>query len=190
MPVLHQLRTSTYYTLLDATARAQHEAHIDALPDLLAQALTDAVEHRLRTFLNREFHEERAILYRVRGQVDMIRTERNQLLQQGRVACRFCTLTPDIVLNRCVLAALDRLRRMAASGQLIKRCQKLASAMARSGVSAVCPTSPQLRAVRLSTRTPDARKDALMFAAAQLVLGIPSKKSEKCPADKHKASTE
>lgn len=167
---LRKLRASTYYSLLDAEARMQHEASLNLLPDLLAQALTGAVEQRLQTFLNREFREERAILYRVRGQVDMLRTERNQLLQQGRVACRFCTLTPDTVLNRCVLAALDLLRRRAASGQLVKRCQKLAAALARSGVSSVCPTGAQLRAVRLSTRTPDARKDAMMFAAAKFVV--------------------
>lgn len=167
---LHALRASAYYALLDDEARAQHEAQPEALSDLLAQTLTDAVDQRLRTFLNREFRQERAILYRVRGQVDMLRTERNQLLQQGRVACRFNTLTPDTVLNRCVLVALDRLRRLAVSGQLVKRCQKLAAAMARSGVSDVCPTATEIRAVRVSTRTPDARKDALMFAAARFVL--------------------
>lgn len=139
-------------------------------PAALTETLCGLVEQRLRTALHHEFRQEQAVLYRVRGQVDMLRTARGQLLQQGRVACRYTAVTADTVVNRAVLAALNRLRRLPMEGRLIKHCQKLAAALSRCGVGDVCPSRHEIRAVRLSSKTPDARKDTCLLELAREIL--------------------
>ena len=70
------------------------------------------MERRLRRNLNSEFDRRVDDLTRVRGRIDSLRTERRQLLQQGRIACSFDELTTDTPRNRYVRAALNHLHRM------------------------------------------------------------------------------
>ena len=57
--------------------------------------LAHAVEERLRRNLSSGFREREAELIRVRGRIDLLNTERHQLLARGKVACRFEELTID-----------------------------------------------------------------------------------------------
>ena len=61
----------------------------DELPDLVAEILAHAVEQRQRRQLSRSYVALKSILSRVRGRIDVLKTERHQLLARGLVACRF-----------------------------------------------------------------------------------------------------
>ena len=85
------------------------EENPDRLPDLLAEILAHAVEQRLHRRLSVGYEERRLGLNRVRGRIDLLRTERRSLLDRGLIACRFDELTMDTPRNRFVLAALARI---------------------------------------------------------------------------------
>jgi 5-methylcytosine-specific restriction enzyme subunit McrC len=80
---------------------------IDDLPDLVARLLANAVEHRLRRNLTRGYLHRDMVLTRVRGRIDLLMTERSQLLSKGEVFCRVEDLTMDTPRNRLVRSALD-----------------------------------------------------------------------------------
>ena len=61
----------------------------DDLPDLVAEILTRAVDSRLRKRLSSGYRHRELALNRVRGRIDVLTTERHQLLARGMVACRF-----------------------------------------------------------------------------------------------------
>ncbi len=82
------------------------EDNPDDLPDLVAEILTHAVEQRQRRQLSLGYQTRKAILSRVRGRIDVLTTERHQLLARGLVACKFEELTIDTPRNRFVRAAL------------------------------------------------------------------------------------
>ena len=105
---LLMLYASRLYRVLPMHRRSTVEEEPDQLPDLVAEILTHAVERRLRRNLSFGFRQREADLNRVRGRIDLLRTERRQLLRRGRVACRFEELTVDTPMNRYVRAALVR----------------------------------------------------------------------------------
>lgn len=156
---------------------------VSELAEALASVLCEAVERRMRTCLGREFRQVEADLSRVRGHVDILRTERRQLFMQAKVACRFQTLTADTSLNRCVLAAL-RLLSGLCRGRSVLLCRKYATAMERAGVGGPCPAEPEIRAVAVRqarAKTPDARKDARMLHAARVGLALASLRRDSSP---------
>lgn len=168
--VLALVRASRLYAESPPDLRDRLET-LENLPDLLACELCESVERRMRTCLGREFCEITAETSRVRGRVDVLRTEQRQLLMQARVACRFQTLTADTLLNRYVLSAL-RLLPGLCEDKAVRLCRKYAAAMERAGVLGPLPSETDMRAVRMRqsrARTPDARKDARMLEAAHLV---------------------
>ena len=77
------------------------------LPELLARLLVRVVQLRLRRNLSRGYQAQNAVLSRVRGRIDVLATVSGQLLEQGRVACRFQEHTMDTPRNRLVRAALE-----------------------------------------------------------------------------------
>lgn len=76
------------------------------LPELVARLLVQVVQQRLRRNLSRGYQARHAVLSRVRGRIDVLATVSGQLLEQGRVACRFEEHTMDTPRNRLVRAAL------------------------------------------------------------------------------------
>ena len=78
------LYASRLYQELPASRRFAAEENPHEIPDLVAEILTRAVERRLRRNLSSEFHRREAALTRVRGHIDVLRTERRHLLQQGK----------------------------------------------------------------------------------------------------------
>ena len=76
------------------------EDNPDDIPDLVAEILAHAVEDRLYRNLSSGFRQREAELSRVRGRIDLLTTERHQLLARGKVACRFEELTIDTPRNR------------------------------------------------------------------------------------------
>lgn len=111
------------------------EDNPDDIPEMIGEILAHVVERRMRRNLSFGYQSRHAVLNRVRGRIDLLRTDKRQLLQRGKVACRFEELTVDTPGNRLVLAALDKIAMIVRSSNLRGRCVSLAAALDRIGVS-------------------------------------------------------
>ena len=128
------LYASQLYRELPETRRVELEETPDDIPELVAELLASAVERRMRRNLAVGYRRRAEVLTRVRGRIDLLRTERGQLLQRGQVACAFDELTIDTPRNRCVREALLLLARVVKRAPLERRCRELAARMALAGV--------------------------------------------------------
>ena len=141
----------------------------DPLADLVAEILAHRVEQRLRRQLSTGFQPREANLRRVKGRIDLLRTTRHRLLDQGLIACRFDELSLDTPANRMVLAALETMANIVQDRDLGSRCGALALQLRRAGVSGKRPTRRQIASVADSRLL---RNDAGMMAAARLALDL------------------
>lgn len=141
----------------------------DDLPDLVAEMLARAVELRQRRHLSFGYSSRDARLNRVRGRIDVLTTERHQLLGRGLVACRFDELTVDTPRNRFVHAALEMISRIVRRKDVAYRCRCLASSMKAMGVSGEMPTRARMSTERFGRNDAD---DQFMVAAAKLALDL------------------
>lgn len=114
------------------------------LLDALADVLASRVERRIRTMLARGYRRRVEPLTRVRGRIDHLGTARGQLMQSGRVLCRYDEQTVDLPRYRSMLVTLRRASRLAVSADVRRRCLTTAQMLERSGVSPVDPTPAQL----------------------------------------------
>lgn len=151
------------------TGRVGLEENPDDLPDLVAEMLAHAVEMRQRRRLSLGYQSRAAVQTRVRGRIDVITTERHQLLLRGRIACRFDDLTIDTPLNRIVRAALESVSRIVRRQEIAHRCRSLASSMKSMGVSGHAPTRAEISMLRFGRC--DA-SDRAMVAAATLAFDL------------------
>jgi 5-methylcytosine-specific restriction enzyme subunit McrC len=141
----------------------------DDLPDLVAEILAHAVEVRQRRRLSLGYRSRNAVINRVRGRIDVLATERHQLLDRGLVACRFDEITIDTPRNRFVRAALESVSRIVQRKDISHRCRSLASSMKSMGVSGEAPTRAQMSIDRFGRNDAD---DRFMVAAAKLALDL------------------
>lgn len=141
----------------------------DDLPDLVGKILVQAVEARQRRQLSPGYRMRNATLNRVRGRIDVLATERHQLLDRGLVACRFSELTVDTPRNRLVRSALERIARIVQGKGLAHRCRLLAGGMKAMGISGECPTRAQMGTESFGRNDAD---DRFMVAAAKLALDL------------------
>lgn len=141
------------------------EDNDEELPDLIAEVLSNAVEKRLHQNLSFGYRLREDHLKRVRGRIDLLTTERHQLLSRGKIACKFETLTIDTPRNRFVLAALEMISKVVSRPELAHRCRKLANGLRTKGVSGVHPTRNELSTDRFGRNDTN---DRIMIAAAQL----------------------
>ena len=145
------------------------EENPDPLADLVAEILAHRVENRLRRQLSTGFQPRAANLRRVKGRIDLLRTTRHRLLDQGLVACRFDELSLDTLANRLVLAALETMANTVQNRDLSSQCGSLALRLRRAGVSGKTPTRRQIASVADSRLL---RADTAMMAAARLALDL------------------
>ena len=131
---LLMLYASDLYRELPTSRRTDVEDAPDDIPNLVAELLTHAVERRLRRNLTIGYRRQKADLYRLRGRIDILRTERYQLLRRGRIACSFNELTVDTPRNRFVMSALLHLSGIVKDMKLSQTCRVLAATMGRAGV--------------------------------------------------------
>ena len=141
----------------------------DDLPDLVAEILAHAVDVRQRRRLSLGYRSRDAVINRVRGRIDVLTTERHQLLDRGLVACRFDELTIDTLRNRFVRAALESVARIVRRKDIAHRCRSLASGMKTMGVSGDAPTRAQMSTDRFGRNDAD---DRFMVAAAKLAFDL------------------
>ncbi len=177
------LYASRLYRELPAPRRVELEDAPDDIPRLVAEILTNAVERRLRRNLSHGYQRRSADLSRVRGRIDLFRTERRQLLQRGHVACVFDELTVDTPRNRYVKAALTHIAssvsRLTNDSDLERRCRDLALRLERAGVVGHLDPRYAGRAVTLDNTGWMDSYERQMFAAASLALdlSIPTEQS-------------
>jgi 5-methylcytosine-specific restriction enzyme subunit McrC len=141
----------------------------DDLPDLVAEMLARAVELRQRRHLSFGYRSRAARLNRVRGHIDILSTERHQLLDRGLVACRFDELTVDTPRNRFVRAALEIISRIVRRKDVAHRCRCLASGMKAMGVSGNIPTRAQMSMESFGRNDAE---DQFMMAVAKLAFDL------------------
>ena len=167
------LYASRLYQELPASRRFAAEENPHEIPDLVAEILTRAVERRLRRNLSSEFHRREAALTRVRGHIDVLRTERRHLLQQGKIACSFDELTTDTPRNRYVRTALIHLHRLVNGTELVRRCRITAAALERAGVGLSGFHSVGLKGHRSPVSAGRIHgEDRQMLAAAELAFNL------------------
>ncbi|MCB1219091.1 MAG: 5-methylcytosine-specific restriction endonuclease system specificity protein McrC [Planctomycetales bacterium] len=147
--------------------KAGVEDNPDQIPDLVAEYLARIVEVRLRRSLNYSFSTRSADVQRVRGRIDLLRTERRSLLSQGSIHCHFSELTVDSPRNRYVMAALERASHLVKDKSLVRRCRDLCDGLSRMGVSGRMPTPAELNSDRSGFND---RHDQKMLEAARLML--------------------
>ena len=145
------------------------EDDINDIPDLIAQLLTSSVERRLRRNFTRGYFHHEKVLTRVRGRINILKTESGQLLSKGEVFCRFEELTVDTPRNRLVRAALDIMTRLVENADLVRRCRALAATLARAGVGGTQPSRAELTADQIGRN--DAA-DRFMVALARLAFDL------------------
>ena len=162
-------------------ARFQDALSVEAetasdLPELVGRLLVQVVRQRLRRNLSRGYQAQQAVLPRVRGRIDVLATLSGQLLEQGRVACRFEVHTMDTPRNRLVRAALAYLAQRVQAAEVVQACLSLSQQMGSMGVAAHKPSRTAMAADQISRN--DAG-DALMVGLARMVFEalIPSEQA-------------
>ena len=135
------------------------EEDSEDLPDMVAELLARAVDYRLN----------RDLTHGYRGRIDLLKTEANQLLAKGEVACRFHELSIDTPRNRFVRAALERMARLVHRRDLVSRCRSLASTLTQLGVSGERPTRADLALEQFGRNDSE---DRFMTALAQLAFDL------------------
>ena len=170
------LYASQLYRELPASRRVELENAPDDIPYLVAEILANAVERRLHRNLSHGYQRRWADLNRVRGRIDLFRTERRQLLQRGSIACIFDELTVDTPRNRYVKAALTHIAgvvsRVANHPDLERRCRDLAFRLDRAGVVGYLDSRHGGPVAVLDNVGWVDAHERQMFAAARLALNL------------------
>lgn len=158
--------------------RVATEASVDDLAQLVGKILADAVETRMRQHLGLGYQSREKVLNRVRGRIDVLTTERKQLMMRGQIACRFDELTPDTPQNRFVRVALEKLTRLLGRSTIGNRCRQLALRMGEMGVSNQITNRSQIDLDRFGAHDSAQR---LMVSAAKLAydMSLPSESTGK-----------
>ena len=104
------------------------------ISDLIAEFLSNVVERRLKRNLSFGYQNQISELNRVRGRIDLLRTERKQLLSRGQIACQYEDLTVNTARNRFVRAALGSIAGIVSRRELAHRCLSLSESLRRIGV--------------------------------------------------------
>lgn len=143
------------------------EDYPEKLPDLLAEILVSSVADRLKTPLTSEYAAAHDDLRRVRGRIDVLRTESHQLLNRGQVACRYEELTADTPRNRLVRSALAAVAPLVSSAELSHRCRSHTHRLSSLGVSSVSTRTEPTGRFRFGRND---SQDRAVVLAAQLAL--------------------
>ena len=163
------LYASNLFKFLQENKKLDIEDNPDEIPELVARVLCHHIEHRLQRNLTYGYRSRQAVLNRVRGRIDLLSTERQRLLDRGKVACRFDELTTNTPRNRYVKAALLEISRLVSCKKLAHRCRVLAIGLTRMGVIGQQPVRGQISINRVGRHE---SVDLPMLAAAHLALNL------------------
>lgn len=147
--------------------KTEKERPLDELPDIVAEILLYFVREKLLQGLTRISQPQQADLARVRGKINLLRTERFMLLERGRIACRFHESTLNTPRNRLIKAALEKGAIIVSHHDIRQKCRDFATLMFRMGVTDGLPTREQLSREVYGVND---LQDRRAVAAAQLLL--------------------
>ncbi len=173
---LLMLYASRLYAGNETIRGADAEERPDELPDLVAEILANAVDHRLKRNLSQEYVRRHEPLTRVRGRIDILQTETRQLLAQGQVSCRYTELSVDNPRNRLILTGLMTAGSLVKSPDLAHRCRQLAGIMRQLGVRAASISNIAAQDVQLG-RNDLADADAVNAARLLLEMNFPNEET-------------
>ena len=130
--LLYMLRRAGELEGLDLSAAdlARSEA---TLLDVFIRHFAELLERQLRQGILRGYRETVDNLDQVRGRIDLVRQQRDNLFQPQRLACRFDELTPDIPVNQLLHSALLAVQQLATSPLLQQRLGALRLRFAEVG---------------------------------------------------------
>ena len=166
---LLMLYASRIFRTLQKVTQVEVEENPDDIPDLVAEILCHHVERRIRRNLSYGYQHREAVLDRVRGRIDMLKTERHLLLNRGKVACRFDELTVNTARNCLVRAALEKISKIVRNDNLAHKCRSLAVSMKHMGVIGECPDPRSVLLDRFGLQDAD---DRPMVVAAHLTFDL------------------
>ena len=109
-----------------ANLGVQHQTLLEILIRLFADRLIDCV----RRGLPRRYVEEERDLSMLRGRLNVVRQFSALAADPARLACRYDALSSDVLLNRIMKVAVQRLRRLARRPETQRRLCELAFAYA------------------------------------------------------------
>ncbi|EGQ8119408.1 5-methylcytosine-specific restriction endonuclease system specificity protein McrC [Vibrio cholerae] len=165
---LLMLYASDLYRHLGAN-KVDVEDNPEEIADLVAEILCNQVEERMMRNLSYGYESKVAVLSRVRGRIDTLTTERQRLLEKGKVCCRFDELTVDTPRNRYVRSALERLSKLTIKTTLVHKCRALMLSLERLGVSKAKPINYSGKSERFGRHD---ISDQKMVAAADLAFSL------------------
>ena len=160
---LLMLYASRLLRYMDTVEKRGAEENPDDIADLVAEILAREVRRRMKRNLGFGYRRREAVLGRVRGRIDLLRTERGRLLERARVACRFEEMTVDTPRNRFVRAALEKIAGAVRDRELARECRSLGAALRRLGVSGERPGRGEVSVYRFGRHDADDRR--MVFAA-------------------------
>lgn len=166
---LLMLYASDLFKLSSMNSFVSAEDNPDELPDLVAEILAGEVELRIKRNLSSGYRKREDIVRRLRGRINLLYTERHQLLAQGKIACRFDELTVDTPRNRFVRVALEEISKIAQNEKLVHRCRSLAMSFKEMGVKGEKPGFNEGSLDRFARHDASDRK---MVAAAHLAFDL------------------
>ena len=156
--------------------RLSREENPTEIVDIVVEVLVHAVIERIRQHLTAGYRHRQEDLNRVRGKIDLLRTERRRLMDRGKVACQFEELTIDTYRNRYVRGALERASHYVKDADLKVRCKSLAHELSKMGVSSGAPDSRAIDSERFGMHD---RHDEIMLTIARLIyeFAIPAREA-------------
>ncbi len=152
------------------------EENPEDIPDLVAEILIALVDRRLMRNLSFGYQSREAVISRVRGHINLLYTEGHQLLDRGKIACRFDELTVNTPRNCYVRSALEKIAYIVKRPELAHRCRSLSGSLKRKGVIGEKPGRS-----KISTDRPGKHNsgDNQMLAAAHLAFDLALPTEEK-----------
>ncbi len=157
------LYASEYFKYIEEKNGRSIDGNTDNLADLIAKILVETVKLRLKDSLNLSYQPRQETLRRVRGRIDLLKTERRQLLQKGQIACRFEELTIDTPRNHFVRDALEKIARSVEDKDLANKCRMQALSLRRAGVKGIAPSRKEMENQRYGRN--DKNDKAMIFAS-------------------------
>ncbi|HCE2128482.1 TPA: 5-methylcytosine-specific restriction endonuclease system specificity protein McrC [Vibrio parahaemolyticus] len=151
------------------TNKVDLEDNPEDIADLVAEIICHQVEERMMRNLSYGYQSKVAVISRVRGRIDTLTTERQRLLEKGKVCCRVDELTVDTPRNRYVRSALERLTKLNVKTTLAHKCRALMLSLERLGVSKAKPINYSGKSERFGRHD---ISDQKMVAAADLAFSL------------------
>ena len=150
----HQTETQQRNTLVTMLSRAGDIEGLEAMSaglatspttllDLFIRHFARLLEHQLQQGMLRDYREIDDNLDQMRGRIDVVRQQRENLFKPQRIACRFSELIADIPVNRLLHSALYLVSSLATNPLLQTHLHSLRTRFANVGILAPHEQGPE-----------------------------------------------